>query len=95
MLMTRKMLYSCTCGATLEWAGEPRVGAVHNGTRAFSREAICPECAERYVARVWECTFRPRGILSERWFHVGEDGSETAVAVEKLSRTSAVRTPRR
>ncbi len=93
--MTRKTLYSCTCGAPLEWAGQPQAGAFHNGTRAFSREAICPQCAERYIARVWECTFRPRGILSERWFRVEADGSDTPIAIEKLSRPSVVRTPRR
>jgi hypothetical protein len=93
--ITRKAIYHCTCGAALEWAGQPVVGAVHNGTRAFSREAICPDCTDRFVARVWECTFRPRGILSERWFRVGEDGTETAIAIEKLSRPGAVRTPRR
>ena len=93
--VARKALYHCTCGAALEWAGQPVAGAVRNGTRAFSREAICPECGDRFVARVWECTFRPRGILSERWFRVEEDGSETPIAIEKLSQPSAVRTPRR
>jgi hypothetical protein len=93
--VARKMLYSCTCGTLLEWAGEPRAGAFHNGTRAFSREAFCPQCGDRYIARVWECTFRPRGILSERWFRLAEDGGETPIAMEKLSQPSAVRTPRR
>ncbi len=88
-------LYSCTCGARLRWVGQPRVGAVHNGTRAFSREAVCPDCAARYIARVWECTFRPRGILSERWFRLDADDRETPIAVEKLSQPSATRTPRR
>lgn len=94
MLMTRKKLYHCTCGEPLEWTGQPQVGEVHNGTRAFSREAVCPGCAEHYIARVWECTFRPRGILSERWFRIGESGAETQVAVEKLSQPIAVRVPR-
>ena len=95
MLMTRKKLYYCTCGAPLDWAGQPQVGEVHNGTRAFSREAACPDCTDRYVARVWECTFRPRGILSERWFKVDADGAETPIAIEKLSQPITVRVPRR
>jgi hypothetical protein len=95
MTAARKTLYSCECGASLEWASTPQVGAVRNGTRAFSREALCPQCHERYIARVWECTFRPRGILSERWFRVGADGLETPIDIEKLSRPSATRTPRR
>src|SRR5437868_13479890 len=95
MAVADKTLYSCMCGSRLEWAGQPKVGAVHNGTRAFSREAVCPDCADRYVARVWECTFRPRGILSERWFRLEADGSETPIAIEKLSQPSVVRILRR
>jgi hypothetical protein len=94
MLLTRKKLYYCTCGTPLDWASGSQVGEVRNGTRAFSREAVCPDCGDRYRARVWECTFRPRGILSERWFRVETDGSETPIAIEKLSQPIAVRVPR-
>jgi hypothetical protein len=37
--------------------------------------------------RVWECTFRPQGILSERWFVLEADGTEAPAAVVKAPPT--------
>jgi hypothetical protein len=81
--MAQESGYTCPCGVLLVWKGPAEAGAYHNGTRPYTRHAACPTCETRYVVRLWECTFRPRGILSERWFALAADGTETPSAVVK------------
>jgi len=76
--------YRCTCGAQLTWVGPVVTGEVVNGVRQCRRDAVCPACGQRYIARVTCSLFRPLHIRSERWVAVEADGAERAVTLEHV-----------